>query len=364
MAASTSSSAPEPLAEVEPFQWDESIHAFRSGRRVLSGLCPLLRRVFYPQYSFATGEAATSVCIQGKRGRRVVPLFVLRRAVANSKLPPTVLAPESTPGHLDGALARARAAGSLLDDELTTCVDLARKYSIPHWVFYRLRAGATESWRSACVKCLEGCAKTRAMALKLVEVIEGLHEPVRALWLELERLKLTPIESQVVCGDLAWGCATKADFVCVDEKGGHVVCENKLGYPSSHVGSGCKMNAPLEDCDDTPVNQWDLQALATKMMMTRTYPRRNFAPRPMVFHTKATQSGASGGSAYRSTGKWISETFFRCRGEIDSVLRQAQAPSKKKKVARGRSASRETAPSKRVASSGSSKKKRKKKAKK
>lgn len=307
------------------FQWDPALRAFRSGSTLVSGLCPVLQQVFFPTYVYSSQSEAAPVSVEtssrGRKRSRTVPLFVARQALAHSALPPSVIvqarprSAKDSSSASETALNRARANGMQLDDDVTLCVDWIKAHSLPHWVFYRLHPRATAEWQATSRDTIHALVKTRAVALKLIDSILRLNEPVRALFKELERLRMTPVDSQVVCGDLRWGCATKADFVCVDEHGNRVVCENKLGYASCLVGTGSTMRAPLDDFEDAPVNQWDLQALCTQRMMERTHPRHRYLARPMVFHTRAEENGA-----YVTTGHVVDEDMFQRAELIDRAL--------------------------------------------
>jgi len=103
-------------------------------------------------------------------------------------------------------------------------------------------------------------------------VVPALHPFSRAFIALTQRLRLTPVATQVVVRDENCNLATLVDVVFLNTDGRIVVVELKTGFEGyNHVSSG-QMRAEFAHHTNAPANQHKVQLAFTHAMFEKTFP--------------------------------------------------------------------------------------------
>jgi len=116
-----------------------------------------------------------------------------------------------------------------------------------------------------------------------------LHPFSRAFIALTERLRLTPVASQVVVRDERCNIATLVDAVFLNAKGRVVVVELKTGFEGYNDVSTGRMLAEFAHLSNAPANQHKVQLAFTHAMFEMTFPEFGSADALLV---RMTSEGA------------------------------------------------------------------------
>jgi hypothetical protein len=98
------------------------------------------------------------------------------------------------------------------------------------------------------------------------------HPFSRAFIALTERLRLTPVATQVVVRDERCNIATLVDAIFLNPKGRVVVVELKTGFEGYNDVSTGRMHAEFAHLTNAPANQHKVQLAFTHAMFERTFP--------------------------------------------------------------------------------------------
>ena len=105
---------------------------------------------------------------------------------------------------------------------------------------------------------------TRALKRKR----RGLDEYTKKILIALKIYKWRPVAAEVTLYDPTMKIATKADLLCIDDRGRLVLIENKTGYYASWRRACHEMSGPFSTpISDSPCNQSLMQLMFTKRMI-------------------------------------------------------------------------------------------------
>jgi len=116
-----------------------------------------------------------------------------------------------------------------------------------------------------------------------------LHPFSRAFIALTERLRLTPVASQVVVRDEQCNIATLVDAVFLNAKGRVVVVELKTGFEGYNDVSTGRMLAEFAHLSNAPANQHKVQLAFTHAMFEMTFPEFGSADALLI---RMTSEGA------------------------------------------------------------------------
>jgi len=186
-------------------------HAIRERRHLTHhGITKLLRRVYYPAYTFTGYDEGTAAIDRSTRGQKF---------------------------------------GSMVDS--AACAIVLR-------------------YRDRLTRHIGGHLKTRP---ELRAMLHGVNEAyARRLLSALLRYGFTPIDAQVPVTSADAPLRTEVDIVCHDDAGGGVVLiELKCGFCGYRTRAHGKMRHELSDHSDSPETQHHLQLALTTRMFRQTY---------------------------------------------------------------------------------------------
>jgi hypothetical protein len=276
--SSSSSSSAAPAAF-----FNEEVKGIQFGSYILSGLCPVLKRNFYPDFNYVNAvkkdcdrAAISMIPKKGAAKTKRVPIWVARKwktqpaSVGWSALPTSSSYTQSTKPDNN------RDLGVLLDNEVTELVKLVndedeKKRVEMRKIFYwcypaQLAASSSDSK-----------AETTLSDLIAQNKVTRWLPHTKALVKFLYNQQWTPYRSQLVVGDVALGVGTKMDLLCLDLVNKlYIVVENKVGYDYMECHTkGASMRWPFTDLDDSIRNQHHLQTLGTALLFERTAPAKD-----------------------------------------------------------------------------------------
>lgn len=222
---------------------------FKKHRR-LKGLCPTLKKYFYPLYEPSRAIHPTRAC------------HSLLHASNHTK-----------------AQRRSRAEpkrrGTWLDGSLTRTVQWFHDYRLhpQHLISTTLTLppAVPERVRNAYAK--------RSL-------------DTRKIWSMMFKYGLTPIGTQVGVGSLTLGVATSVDLVCLDRDKKYVLIEIKSGYETGYEdATEHTMNHPFQHRSDCEFHQHQLQLAGTRMLYQLTFPHHTLGTcRLWRVHTRGIDS--------------------------------------------------------------------------
>ena len=215
-------------------KFSHKFHSFTSNGKAMRGIHPVIRKTFFPQYTFV---AAT----------------ISERSHASVH-----------PGDANNKVTRLRPgmkAGLLVDTEIKRTFKFAIKYAIPVSAFISVEAQK----KYASNATLNWTEKEKTLFQK------KLAHGTTMIWQALYRYNLKPFAAQVPVADVSLRLGSAVDFVCKDTLGRHVIIEVKTGYSSYYYKHTNKPMLHL-NITDTPANQHQLQLLLTYELFRRTFP--------------------------------------------------------------------------------------------
>ena len=210
---------------------------FMMGNQWVRGVTDVVRSLFFPEYNY--GEA--------KRGQ-------------GRRRPSDVPAPKKT------QIGRSR--GRRVDREISESLDLMHKYNIePEWML-DLRVYEKQ------MLSLDTEPADRA---KLDNLAHHAHEFTKRFWEIMVKNQWVPLRGQGNCASSSARLGTAVDAVVAHRRSPrkHILIEIKCGYYTylfKHCGM---MKSPLDMFCDSPLNQFHVQLLCTKILYERTYVRQN-----------------------------------------------------------------------------------------
>lgn len=250
--------------------FNKKMKAFQCGARLLSGLCPTLKRLFYPDFDFlkATKYNCDTVEVkmvshQGSRKKkskrkpktRVVPIWIAKKMMADNTQ--QSLSVNSSSSSSSIIPARNVNVGIRVDNEVKEIVKLCDEEKVKFRTVY-----------FACFPLLS----------------EPIHDDIRAKtlhWLPHTRAllkflynqKWEPSKAQFVVSDPTLGVATAMDLLCMDLANSRwIVVELKVGYDYAECAvKGSMMQHPFSKWDTSIRNQHHLQLLGTTLLFERSH---------------------------------------------------------------------------------------------
>lgn len=220
---------------------------FMMGRQWVRGVTDVVRSLFFPKYVY--GEA--------KRGQE-------------RRRPSDCPAPKKT------QIGRSR--GSRVDREISESLDLMRKYNIePKWMLEP----------KVYQKHMVTVAVNAAHRAKLDNLVYHAHEFTKRFWEIMVKNQWIPVRGQGNCASSSARIGTAVDAVVAHKHSPrkHILVEIKCGYYTylfKHCGM---MESPLSMFCDSPLNQFHVQLLCTKLLYERTYVhQKNLKAYVVVLH--------------------------------------------------------------------------------
>jgi len=243
--------------------WNDKLKKFQCGNKCLSGLCPTLHTLFYPDFDFQSafnrynGKTSVQVDVSTtkKTIKRFIPVWIYKKRLAAT----TVVAPSDTPMSSSSSSSSTPTrvqAGVILDTEVTELVGLVKN-------------------KISLKQIIGACSATTAFSTESFWVrsrVARWSAPTKALAVLLDAKGYLPERSQLVVGSLQCGVATKIDLLCLDLiHHVYVVIECKVGYDYGDCGSDVKMSAPFEAFDARVSNQIQLQLLGSMILLEKHF---------------------------------------------------------------------------------------------
>ena len=136
----------------------------------------------------------------------------------------------------------------------------------------------------------QGAVPLKNKKIKIPKGAQPLLHPFSRAFIALtERLRLTPVASQVVVRDERCNIATLVDAVFLNAKGRVVVVELKTGFEGYNDVSTGRMLAEFAHLSNAPANQHKVQLAFTHAMFEMTFPEFGSADALLI---RMTSEGA------------------------------------------------------------------------
>lgn len=220
-------------------KFSKAKRAYCLDKRALRGLLPTLKNTFYPHYSFERANAHSGSCTDASA--TTGNAFFAKKATTETV--------KQKKGMRRGVMTDKQVENSVkwhhqfsIPSRTFTCRSLAKMYGLKH--------------------------KAQLPANVFQFLTKSISANVMKIWQTLTKMKLSPVQGQVVVAIPEWRLATAVDLLCKNEHGHTVIVEIKTGYETyyhRHTSKpmNCLLPATINDC---PANQHQLQLLMTREM--------------------------------------------------------------------------------------------------